>query len=107
MADELSILDVAVGSLVAVLGYLLKRKDEEQSHLIEELFSLHRADADRLHAMELKIASDHYVKAEMDSKFDKLESAMKSGFSVLGNKFDVLSSTLVAHKVQEEINKRE
>lgn len=95
-----------MGGIVAIIGYLLKRKDDDQMHQITDLYSKHHEDADRLHKVELKLASDHYVKSEMDGKFDKMENVMKHGFDSLGTKFDVLSATLVAHITKEEVSKQ-
>jgi hypothetical protein len=97
----------AIGLLISVLAYLLKRKDEEQAVLIKDLYDKHHADADRLHQVELKIAADHYVKAELDHKFDKVERALIQGFESLGNKFDALSIHLTAHIMQEDAARSE
>ena len=103
--DSAEIIVIGLGVLISALAYLLKRKDEEQADLIKELFHKHTEDADRLHVVELKIASDHYQKAELDSKFDKIELMMQHGFETLGSKFDVVSSSWVAHIAKEESGK--
>jgi len=97
---------IFIGALVAVVGYLLKRKDEEQERNITDLYEKHHTDAERLHTVELRLATDHYVKSELDSKFDKMEEVMTHGFESLGVKFDVLSATLMAHITKEEVHKK-
>jgi len=91
---------VALGGI----GYLLRQKDADQQRQLEELvrqkdalWEKHDEDAERLQALELKIASEHYVKRELDGKFDKLESAITGGLNSLGERFDKLASAMTEH----------
>ena len=104
--NEHHLLEAALGLLISIVGYLLQKKDHEQEKQLEDLYTKHHQDADRLHQVELKLASDHYVKSELDNRFDRLDISMKHGFETLGAKFDVLSAQLVAHITNEEIKKK-
>ena len=63
-----------------VIGYLLSRKDEAQEKSIKDLYDKHQIDADKLAALALLIASDHYRKPEIDNLFSMLRAELKSGF---------------------------
>lgn len=95
---EEKILLWAVGALVTLAIGLLKMKDAAQAKQIDLLFDKHDEDAKKLADLELKIAQNHYVKGELDTKFDKLERAFVEGFKALGDKFDKLSTTLMRHQ---------
>lgn len=82
------------GALV-LLWYLLQQKDSQQAKQIELLFKKHDLDSEELQKLKLQIASQHYVKGELDAKFDKLEATFADGFKDLGEKFDRLSMALV------------
>lgn len=93
---------------MTVIGYLLSSKDEKQQKELEEikrqheistklLWEKHDADVSKLATLELQIASQHYNKLELDSKFDKMASEMKEGFASLGGKFDALTAALIAN----------
>jgi len=91
---------VALGGI----GYLLRQKDADQQRQLEELqrqkdalWEKHDEDAERLQELELKIASEHYVKRELDGKFDKLESAITGGLNSLGERFDKLANAMTEH----------
>lgn len=91
-----------VGVVLGVIAYLLDRKDrqqeralDEQKQQIELLFKKHDEDAKRLQEVELDIAKRHYVKEELDSKFERLEAAIKSTMTELGGKFDKLADILI------------
>lgn len=86
-----------LGAVFSVIGYLLRRKDEEQEQQIKLLFSKHDSNAQALQDLRVQIARDHYQKGELDVRFDKLEAAFRAGFSELGMKFDRLSEVLMKH----------
>lgn len=81
--------------LVSVVMWFLRGKDEFQSKQIALLFTKHDEDAKALETLRLQIASNHYVKHELDMRFDKLEAAFNRGFSELGGKFDRLADRLL------------
>lgn len=83
------------GGLFCVLWFLLRQKDAAQAEQIKLLFAKHDQDAAELQALKLQIASQHYVKGELDQKFDKLETAFREGLETLGQKFDHLSAVLI------------
>jgi hypothetical protein len=91
--------------LVGVVGYLLRQKDVEQAKSISMLFHKHDEDAERLNRFELRIAQEHYVKPELDSRFEKLETTIKEAMNGLGIKFDELSKLLIAHIIKEDNRK--
>lgn len=96
------LLQAALAALIAVVGYLLRQKDEEQAKSIALLFKKHDEDSERLNRFELRIAQEHYIKPELDNKFEKLENAFKHGFETLGGKFDNLAGVIVAHVARED-----
>lgn len=83
------------GVVFAVLGWLLMRKDADQAEQIKLLFVKHDTDADKLHALELELAAKHYIKPELDSRFDKLEDSVSKALEDLGDKFDKLAQVLI------------
>lgn len=87
--------------LVAIIGYQLRKKDAEQSKALELLFKLHDKDAARLNDFELRIAQNHYIKPELDSKFNEMKTTIKESMDTLGSKFDKLSDILISHMLNE------
>lgn len=86
------------GAIAAVLWYLLRQKDAAQEKKIDLLFTKHDDDAQRLAELELKIAANHYIKPELDAKFDRLERSIREGMHELGGKFDRLSEALIQER---------
>ncbi len=66
-----------------------------------QLLSKHEADARELAELRERIAREHYVKQEMDNKFDKLERAFTDGLKDLGLKFDRLGEIIARHQSEE------
>lgn len=96
------VLSALVLALVSVVGYLLRQKDVEQSKQIQLLFRKHDDDVERLAALELRIAQDHYRKIDLDPKFDRLERSIRESGAELGAKFDALSAALLRHIEKED-----
>jgi len=76
-----------VGAVLALIGFFLRQKDEQQQGQIKMLFEKHEEDAQRLANLELQIAREHPnrnairemfgdFKAHMDERFDRLEQAV-------------------------------
>ena len=96
--NESSIVEIGLAILsgfFVLLWYLLQQKDEKQQKDIELLWTKHDLDARELDALRLQIASQHYVKSELDSKFDRMEETFRTGFKDLGSKVDSLTSSLL------------
>ena len=96
--NEASIVEIALAVISAffiVLWYLLQQKDVKQQKDIEMLWQKHDVDAKELENLKLQIASQHYVKTELDSKFDRMEETFRAGFKDLGTKVDSLTSALL------------
>lgn len=96
--------------LLAIIGYFLKQKDAQQQaehdalkadyeKQIALLWQKHDQDAKDLSDLRLHIASQHYVKTELDSRFDKMELAFQHGFQDIGTKLDRLNDILVERKL--------
>lgn len=83
------------GGLFGLLWFLLRQKDAAQAEQIKLLFKKHDEDSAELQALKLQIASQHYVKGELDQKFDRLEVTFREGLESLGSKFDKLSAILI------------
>lgn len=82
------------GGIFTILWWLLRNKDEIQARAISDLYSKHEKDAKELVDLRVQIAESHYKKDELDSRFERLEAAFKSGFEELGRRFDRLSDRL-------------
>ena len=67
-----------------------------------QLIVKHEADVRELAELRERIAREHYVKQELDNKFDKLERAFTDGFKDLGVKFDRLSEAISRRPTTEE-----
>ena len=96
--DEKTIIEIglaALGGAFTVIWWLLRKKDDAQEKKIDLLFEKHDLDASKLEELRLQIAEKHYIKPELDSKFDRLEASIKSGMTELGGKFDALSKILI------------
>lgn len=91
--------------MVAVIGWFLRQKDEQQAKSIALLFQKHDEDAANLAALRLEIAKEHYLKHELDARFVSLENTFKHGMHDLGAKFDKLSEILIAHVTKEDSKK--
>ena len=97
---EASVIEIslfALTGLFVALWYLLTQKDIKQQKDIDLLWQKHDADAKELENLKLQIASQHYVKSELDSKFDRMDTTMKDGFANLGDQVKDLSRTLLSH----------
>jgi hypothetical protein len=88
--------------LVAIIGWFLRQKDEQQGTAIALLFKKHDDDAAALGALRLEIAKEHYLKHELDARFVSLENTFKQGMHDLGTKFDKLSDILIRHVTEED-----
>lgn len=98
--SESSIVEIglaAMAGLGTILWYLLTQKDSKQEEAIKLLWQKHDIDAKELDNLKLQIASQHYVKAELDQKFNQMDATMRNGFNILSGKVDELSKTLLTH----------
>lgn len=101
-----------IGTILSILGilivpsiaYLLNKKDAAQEKEITELkgtckllFKKHDDDVAALVLLQRQIDKEHYVKPELDARFQSLESTFRTGMHDLGAKFDRLSNLLVEH----------
>lgn len=91
-----------IGGIFSLIFWLLRKKDESQEKQIEAqqkqielLFKKHDDDAQRLAELELKIAQNHYIKPELDNKFERIEESIRDGLKELSGKFDKLSDILI------------
>lgn len=92
--------DIGVPALFCVLGiigWFLRSKDEAQAKQIALLFLKHDDDAAALSELKERIAREHYVKGELDVRFQRLEDAFTHGFTELGMKIDKLADAMMAH----------
>lgn len=87
----------AVTGLIGAVAWFLRSKDEAQAKQIALLFTKHDEDAERLASLEVRIAKEHYLKTELDQRFDRMENSFRAGFLDLGNKLDKLTTVLMEH----------
>ena len=99
-AKELGL--AGVFGMVAVIGWFLRKKDEQQGKAIALLFQKHDDDAEALAELKERIAREHYVKGELDTRFKRLEDAFTHGFTELGTKIDKLADAMMAHMLKGE-----
>lgn len=64
-----------------IIGYLLSRKDAAQEKSIEDLYAKHQSDVEKLSALQLTVAGDHYRKPEIDNLFAMMRTELKDGFT--------------------------
>jgi hypothetical protein len=83
--------------ILGIIGWFLRSKDEAQAKQIALLFLKHDQDAEALAELKERIAREHYVKAELDTRFTRLEDAIKAMSHELGAKLDKLADAMVAH----------
>ena len=84
-----------LSGLFAVLWWLLRQKDSAQQKQISMLFEKHDEDAKRLQDLELDIAKHHYLKVELDPKFDRLAASFRTDMEALGSKVEKLTDAVV------------
>lgn len=104
-----SIIPMLITGVFSVLWWLLKDRDAKQQKELDAqrqsiglLFDKHDKDVSALEALKLQIASQHYVKGELDAKFDRLESAISIGFKGFGDQIEKLTNLLINHITREE-----
>lgn len=95
MSNDYIILGLTIA--IALFGWLLQQKDTARQADIARLFELHDKDAKRLDEFELDTARRHYVKEELDNRFEKLDRTITLGLDKLGDKMDRLSGVLLKH----------
>lgn len=95
---ETEILNGLATAGVAVLWYLLRQKDQAQQASIDMLWEKHDADADALRRLELQVAGEHYKRAELDARFERLENAIREEMRGLGRKFDAVATAITERK---------
>jgi hypothetical protein len=88
--------------LIGLVGWLLSNKDTKQGEEIKLLFKKHDDDAAALAALRIEIAKEHYLKHELDSRFQSLQDTFKDELRGLGNKFDHLTNVLIEHVRKED-----
>ena len=86
-----------IAMLLGVVGWFLRSKDEAQAKQISALWEKHDEDVRSLQELRERIAREHYVKAELDMRFQRLEDAFRDGFRDMGDKLDKISSLLLDH----------
>lgn len=87
--------------LLGIIGFFLRQKDKAQGKQITALWTKHDEDAAALADLKERIAREHYVKTELDARFQRLEDAFQRGFQELGSKIDKLSEVLVQHLTKQ------
>jgi len=105
------------GTIISLLGilivpafaYLLNKKDaaqeekiKAQGEAIKLLFRKHDDDAAALVLLQRQIDKEHYVKPELDARFQSLESTFREGFTSLRTEFRELAAVLIAHVTKED-----
>lgn len=81
--------------ITGIIGWLLARKDEQQQKDITILYQLHKEDSMKLENLQRELDREHYRKQELDTKFDKLDDSIQTGF--IGVRADMKEMLTVIH----------
>lgn len=107
---------VVITMIFSALGYLLHQKDSRQEKDIQSikadckekhdlLFRKHDEDEKELQEVKIILAGKHYERDELDAKFNRLEGAIRESSEKLGEKFDLMSKTLLQILVETRKDK--
>lgn len=101
---EQGIIDIAIAALTAlfvVMWWLIRSKVRQIELLIDTLFKRHDIDVEKLQNFRIEVAGAHYVKPELDAKFDRMEklftdslNSLNTTIRDLGNKIDRYTESL-------------
>lgn len=78
--------------------------DQVWNHFADQnaqLWAKHELDVRELVELRERIARDHYVKQELDAKFDKMERAITDGLKDVGVKIDKLAEALMVRREED------
>lgn len=75
-----------------------KAKQSEETRL---LWEMHHKDAGKLIDLELHIAKEHYLRGELDQRFNQLDTTFREGFKEMTREFRTLSEVLIKHIAEE------
>lgn len=67
-----------------------------------QLWAKHELDVRELQDLRERIAREHYVKQELDMKFDKVERAITDGLKDVSGKIDKLAEALLARREEDK-----
>lgn len=101
---ELGLAGVMV--MIGIIGFFLRQKDEAQGKQIAALWTKHDDDAKALAELKERIAREHYLKHELDARFESLERSFRDGMTSLGNKMDKLTDTLL-NTLEKKVDRNE
>lgn len=90
-----------VGLFLGAIGWLLADKDAKQAKQIDLLFRKHDDDAKALQDLKVEIAKEHYLKHELDQRFQQLDTTFREGFEGLRTEFRELARVLIDHITKE------
>ena len=104
---------LGVVGVCTVLWWLIRQRDTTLNTEITDLECRRKADSEmlwqkhdddvrRLQDVELDIARRHYVKEELDDRFDRIERSINNGMESLCVKMDRLSDALLKHITEEK-----
>jgi len=96
------IISGVVAAVFALLWYLLKRKDEAQERHINILFAKIHDSETKVGDLRLEIAKDHYLKDEVERRFEKLEKTFKEGFEAINMRLEKLTDILQSRRENDK-----
>jgi Tfp pilus assembly protein PilO len=107
-----AIISIAIGIVVSIITWLLNKTDKAQEdklsaqqEAIRLLFKKHDDDVAALQALQLQIAKEHYLKHELDQRFQQLDATFREGFAGLRSEFKELARILIDHVTKEDAGK--
>ena len=100
------ILSLLATVVFGIVSYLLNKTDKAQEDKLAAqqasialLFKKHDDDAAALVLLQRQIDKEHYIKPELDARFQSLETTFRQGFEVRRAEFKELSRVLLDHRL--------
>lgn len=75
-----------VAAIVAVIGYLLAKKDAVQEKQINDLYEKHEVDSAQLHNLSVKLAENYHAKTDIKDLLDTMKAFLNDRFNRLEEK---------------------
>ena len=85
----------AFTTIIAVVGWFLKQKDDAQAKQISSLWEKHDEDVRMLGSLKERVDREYYAKAELDTRINGLKMEVHDGFRKVEDKIDKLIDAMM------------
>jgi hypothetical protein len=85
----------ALTTIIAVVGWFLKQKDETQGKQISSLWEKHDEDVRMLASLKERVDREYYAKGELDTRINGLRQEVHEGFRKVEDKIDKLIDAMM------------